>query len=285
MIFSSPPLGAKRPGEVGVATVWAKSTEKMIRTFEGALPADAGVERKKMFGCPAGFVNGSMFAGLHENRIVLRLPDADRERLRRDHRAKPFGPMPGRMMKEWIVVPAGIAEDGCMLAKLIKGAFAHTASLPPKAKKKSKKKRRDPSGSSFRSPAGENAVDGRDQLVRPERLCQGCLRAESFGDVEIHQVLRAAAGDRDDLHAGRALERLADRLDAFLVRHEDIGDDEIGLPIRQQRQALPPVFRLEQRMAARAEHAQDELAHRQIVIDHQNCRHSGPCRRCGAGEW
>ena len=35
-------------------------------------------ERRKMFGCPAWFVNGNMFAGAFADRIFLRLSEEDR---------------------------------------------------------------------------------------------------------------------------------------------------------------------------------------------------------------
>ena len=118
---------------------WAKPTAKMIATFEGALPADARVERKIMFGCPLGYVNGNAFAWLHDNKIALRLPDADRERLTRDHRAKAFEPLPGRVKQGWIVMPSRITDDASTLTKLTAAAFAHVAVLPAKVKKVKRK--------------------------------------------------------------------------------------------------------------------------------------------------
>jgi hypothetical protein len=117
---------------------WQKPTPEMIATFEDILPSDRRVERKKIFGCPTGFVNGNMFAGLHENRVVLRLSDEGRQRLTKTHRVKAFEPLPGRVMKGWIVVPSGIVAERKSLKDLAGEAFAHTASLPPKAKKSKK---------------------------------------------------------------------------------------------------------------------------------------------------
>lgn len=41
---------------------------------DGVLPVMADVEERKRFGCPAAFVSGNLFAGLHEDLPMLRLP-------------------------------------------------------------------------------------------------------------------------------------------------------------------------------------------------------------------
>jgi TfoX/Sxy family transcriptional regulator of competence genes len=125
---------------------WAKPTETMIAAFAAALPEDARVERKQMFGCPVGFVNGNMFAGLHENTVVLRLPEEERARLEREHRAVPFAPMAGRVMKDWVALPARLAEDGRALATLVADAFAHALALPPKPEKAKRPSRKTAGG-------------------------------------------------------------------------------------------------------------------------------------------
>lgn len=43
--------------------------------FAAALPQAADGGRRQVFGCPAAFVNGHLFAGLHEDRLTVRLPD------------------------------------------------------------------------------------------------------------------------------------------------------------------------------------------------------------------
>jgi TfoX/Sxy family transcriptional regulator of competence genes len=51
---------------------WKKSPPELVQRFE-KVAASLGTERRKMFGYPASFVHGNMFAGLHEDRFVLRL--------------------------------------------------------------------------------------------------------------------------------------------------------------------------------------------------------------------
>jgi TfoX/Sxy family transcriptional regulator of competence genes len=113
---------------------WQKSPPELDKTFDAAFPDDPRAERKKMFGYPAGFVNGNMFGGLWQSEIVLRLSDADRARMSADYGAAPFEPM-GRPMKGYVTVPAAIAGDSNQLRDWLKRAFDHAASLPAKEKK------------------------------------------------------------------------------------------------------------------------------------------------------
>ena len=85
-----------------------------------------------MFGCPVGFVNGNMFLGLHQNRIVLRLSEEDRENFIKSYRATIFEPMPGRQMKEYVVVPETMTEQMATLRNWTARSFEYAASLPPK---------------------------------------------------------------------------------------------------------------------------------------------------------
>jgi hypothetical protein len=55
---------------------WKKVTPEQAARFEAALPE--GVERRTMFGCPIGVVNGNMFTGVHNDEINVRLSDPDR---------------------------------------------------------------------------------------------------------------------------------------------------------------------------------------------------------------
>jgi hypothetical protein len=102
---------------------WEKSSPELAAAFDAALPDDPRVVRRKMFGYPAAFVNGHMFAGTHEHRIVVRLPEPD---------AAPFEPKPGRPMREYVVVPPAMRADGSALGPWLARALAYAASLPPK---------------------------------------------------------------------------------------------------------------------------------------------------------
>src|SRR5690348_3631491 len=90
---------------------WSKSPPELVALFDEVAPTGPAVQRRQMFGYPAAFVNGNMFAGLHTSNMVVRLPEAPlREFLALDG-AKPFEPMPGRPMKGYAVVPPALLAD------------------------------------------------------------------------------------------------------------------------------------------------------------------------------
>jgi TfoX/Sxy family transcriptional regulator of competence genes len=110
-----------------------KSPQKLIETFEAAMPG-APAERRQMFGYPVGFVNGNMFMGLFGDVMHLRLPEELRIELIRIGGA-PFEPMPGRPMREYVVVPESVLKSSSKLASWVDKALRHTMALPPKKKK------------------------------------------------------------------------------------------------------------------------------------------------------
>ena len=59
---------------------WSKSSPGLVEVFEAVFPGPPAIARQ-MFGYPAGFVNGNMFMGLHQENMVLRLPDGPRAEL------------------------------------------------------------------------------------------------------------------------------------------------------------------------------------------------------------
>jgi TfoX/Sxy family transcriptional regulator of competence genes len=135
--------GGGRQIERGDAMPWEKPSPELTRKLDDAVAAAAqasgvAVELKPMFGCPAYFVNGNLFAGVHQSSLMLRLPE--------DRRAEvialgggPFEPMPGRAMKEYVVLPSTVLGDASATAAWVRRGAEHAASLPPKAKKPRKK--------------------------------------------------------------------------------------------------------------------------------------------------
>ena len=115
---------------------WTKSPPELVALFDEVCPTAPGVERRKMFGYPAAFTNGNMFAGLHASNVVLRLPE---EPLREFMAAggPPFEPMAGRPMKGYAVAPESLLTDKPALAGWLERSFHEIAKLPPKEKKPS----------------------------------------------------------------------------------------------------------------------------------------------------
>jgi TfoX/Sxy family transcriptional regulator of competence genes len=89
-----------------------------------------------MFGFDCAFVNGQMFSGLFEDRMMVRLDDAEREELLAMPGAMPFEPMPGRPMREYAVVPPALVAARPRLGPWVARAFAYAVALPTKTKKK-----------------------------------------------------------------------------------------------------------------------------------------------------
>jgi TfoX/Sxy family transcriptional regulator of competence genes len=138
---------------------WSKSPPELIEVFESVMPGPPAVARK-MFGYPAGFVNGNMFMGLHEHRFVLRLPEEERTRLLAIRGAETFEPMAGRPMREYVVVPASLLADPEGLEAWVAKALAYVAAMPPKAAKP-KGPGRSQAGAKPKTPGPGPAARGR----------------------------------------------------------------------------------------------------------------------------
>jgi TfoX/Sxy family transcriptional regulator of competence genes len=134
---------------------WRPSPPDLLKTFDDVAPPPP-VVRRKMFGYPAAFVNGNMFLGLFQDQMIVRLPEQTREDLIREGGAV-FEPMPGRPMREYVVVPPRILGDSKGLSSWVGKALAYGRGLPPKAAKEKKKK----SGETARTPKAARKADQR----------------------------------------------------------------------------------------------------------------------------
>ena len=102
-----------------------------------ALVPDA--TQRPMFGYPSCVVGGNMFMALHEDALVLRLADPDREEFRERYDAPLFEPMPGRPMREYVVVPSSlVAGEG--VEEWVERSYAYARQLPAKPAKQPAKK-------------------------------------------------------------------------------------------------------------------------------------------------
>jgi TfoX/Sxy family transcriptional regulator of competence genes len=118
---------------------WQKSPPELVALFDEIFPGPPA-EQRKMFGYPAGFVNGNLFFSLFENDLVLRLPEEERTKLVASGKAKPFEPMPGRPMREYVAVPGALTAPKKELAGLAAKCLAYGKSLEPKSKSAKPKK-------------------------------------------------------------------------------------------------------------------------------------------------
>ena len=121
---------------------WEKPNEKLVKLLDemvSALELDQPVDYRPMFGCPAYFTGGNMFAGVWQQTMMLRLSEDDRAEVAAAG-GRPFEPMPGRAMKEYVALPPGMVGDRDAAAVWVRKAAAYAASLPPKEKKPRKKR-------------------------------------------------------------------------------------------------------------------------------------------------
>ena len=117
---------------------WKKSSPELGKVLDAALIRFT-CDKKPMFGSPVFWINRNMFAGVHEDNLFIRLSENDRQEIVKKYpAARPFEPIKGRIMKEYIVVPESIYTDKGLFEEWLKRAHAYAASLPPKVKKGSK---------------------------------------------------------------------------------------------------------------------------------------------------
>ncbi len=132
------PLAKKRPVTATARKApkmgkWKPAPAELLALFDrvhARLPDAA--ERRKMFGYPCAFVHGQMFVGLHQDNMVLRLAEPDRAEFLKLADASLFMPMPGRVMKEYVVVTPALKKDEAALHDWVKRSFTYAASLPAK---------------------------------------------------------------------------------------------------------------------------------------------------------
>jgi len=125
---------AKAKSKPGKMPKFTPAPEALVNQFDRIIEGMLEAERRKMFGYPCAFVNGQMFIGVFQDRLMLRLSEADRAKFLKLPGAKPFEAMPGRVMKEYVEIPPEIVASEAKLKQWVKRGLAYAQTLPPKAK-------------------------------------------------------------------------------------------------------------------------------------------------------
>lgn len=120
--------------------VWVKVPEANHARFLAALPKDARVETKKMFGGIAAKVNGNVFAGLFGLSTMIWLPEDERAEALALPGASWFDPMGDGRRSDKVMLPEAMMHDARALKRWLARAFEGAAQLPPKEAKSSAKK-------------------------------------------------------------------------------------------------------------------------------------------------
>ena len=122
------------PGEPKAGVAMPKPTNDAVARFKAAVPDDPRVSLRPMFGNLAAFANGYLFTGLFGDDEFDRQDEAGQARIVADG-GGPFAPMPGRPMRDYVMLPSARTNDAAALSAAIAGSLAHTMALQPKPPK------------------------------------------------------------------------------------------------------------------------------------------------------
>lgn len=115
---------------------WKRSSEALKEQFKTMLTEFPDATPRSMFGYPCAFINGNFWTGLHEEHIVLRLDEKNRETFCKKYKTTIFSPMPGRTMKEYVVVPETLLKKPKELRMWMETSAMYVKTLPQKKQKK-----------------------------------------------------------------------------------------------------------------------------------------------------
>lgn len=122
---------AKKPA---IRPKMVKSPDELVALFDAAMRAFPDIEQRKVFGYPCGFVNGYMTVGLYSDEFFVRLPPEEQGVLLKEPGGGFLEPMPGRPMRDYVVVPVSLRKKKAQLKKWIEKAVSYSRSLPPNKK-------------------------------------------------------------------------------------------------------------------------------------------------------
>lgn len=115
-----------------------KSPPELVARFDELALLAGDADRKQMFGYPACMLRGNMFMGLHEDSLILRLADTDRAEFLGRYDSGLFEPMPGRPMRQYVVVPPSLVYDDGAITEWVRRSRAYAEQLPAKKPKHKK---------------------------------------------------------------------------------------------------------------------------------------------------
>jgi TfoX/Sxy family transcriptional regulator of competence genes len=116
-----------------------KAPARLIEAFGATAPGPPAAQRK-VFGYPTAFINGNMFFGIFGESMFLRLPKELQEKMI-ESGGRPFEPMPGRPMREYIALPDSVVGNRSELKGWIAKSLAYARELPIKAASKRPRRR------------------------------------------------------------------------------------------------------------------------------------------------
>lgn len=119
---------------------WKKANKSLIKLLEENM-VKYRCDRKMMFGSPTFFINNNMFAGVHEDTVILKLSDKDRARILDLYKdVKAFEPMLGRVMKGYVALSESICSNAGIFLEWLERSYKYAVTLPTKEPKRPKKR-------------------------------------------------------------------------------------------------------------------------------------------------
>jgi hypothetical protein len=113
-----------------------KPLPETVRLFETLVADDPRLEVRKLFGQPCAFANGNMCLGVLGADIFLRLSEADRLSARNIPGTRPFEPIVGRPLSEYLVFPLDVLRESTQSRLWVKRCLTYALGLPPKRPKR-----------------------------------------------------------------------------------------------------------------------------------------------------
>jgi TfoX/Sxy family transcriptional regulator of competence genes len=105
-----------------------------VALYDKLVATNPKIERKGDAN-PYTSLSGNMFTLLHQNRLAIRLPEAERERFLKKYKTTLFEAY-GAVMKEYVAVPDSLLENTKELGKYFDLSYEYAKTLKPKPTKK-----------------------------------------------------------------------------------------------------------------------------------------------------
>lgn len=109
------------------------TVQALIERLDALLLRAPGVRRGRMFGHPAYYVKGRMFACVYGDVVGLKLPEQAAAALVARGDAQPFQPHGKRRMREWIQLPRR-PDLPAKHRRSLQASLDFVGSLPPRAR-------------------------------------------------------------------------------------------------------------------------------------------------------
>jgi TfoX/Sxy family transcriptional regulator of competence genes len=131
----SPSKGSKDSKGRAAMPSMPKPDDETRAFFESVVPDHPALRIRPMFGNVSAFVNGNMFMGVFGSDVFVRLPDREREAVA-ELGGTPFEPMPGRPMREYVVLPSEWRSDPDRVREWAGRSLDWAGELPAKKPKR-----------------------------------------------------------------------------------------------------------------------------------------------------